>query len=405
MSFSPNDIKTDFPLLNKYPDFAFLDNASTTQTPQCVINKVNEYYNEYNANVHRGIYQIGERATFEYETVREKLLKFVSANNNYSAIYTSGTTESLNLLAHSLSELVLKKGDEVLITEMEHHSNIVPWQLACKKYGCTLKYIPINELGEWDLSQIDLLITQKTKIVSMIHQSNVFGTINPVKKITEMAKAVGAKVILDSAQSVPHGNVDIVDLNCDFIVFSGHKMLGPTGVGVLIGKTELLKLMPPFLCGGDMINTVSMDNSTWNEVPWKFEAGTPNIAQVIGLGKAIDYLNDIGMDNIHSYEENILSIAEEKLSHVLGLKIFGNPQKKGAVISFELDGVHPHDLAQILDEQNVAVRAGHHCAQPIMNKLNVPATIRTSFYIYNTEKDIDQLVNGLITARDFFSIS
>jgi len=404
MQLNPNVFKEDFPLFKKHTSLAFLDNASTTQKPQCVIDKVNEYYNEYNSNVHRGIYQIGEKATYEYESVRGKLLQLVSANDNYSAIYTSGTTESLNLLAHSLSKLVLKVGDEILITEMEHHSNIVPWQIACEKYGCTLKYIPITEKGEWDISQIDSLITQKTKIVSMIHQSNVFGTINPVKKITELAKAVGAKVILDSAQSIPHGNVNIVDLNCDFLVFSGHKMLGPTGVGILIGKTEILNMMPPFMGGGEMIYTVSMESSTWNEVPWKFEAGTPNIAQVIGLGAAIDYLNNIGMDNIHAYEKKILAIAEKKLSQVPGLKIFGNPQKKGAVISFELDGIHPHDLAQILDEHNVAVRAGHHCAQPIMNKLNVPATIRASFYIYNTEKDINQLVNGLNSALKFFSI-
>ena len=403
MSLNSLSIKKKFPLFNTHPQLAFLDNASTTQKPQCVINKYNEYYYEYNANVHRGIYQIGEKATFEYESVRNKLLKFVSADDTYSAIYTSGTTESLNLLAHSLSDLVLKAGDEILITEMEHHSNIVPWQIACEKFGCNLKYIPITENGEWDLSKIDSLLTHKTKIISMIHQSNVFGTINPVKKLTQMAQDVGAKVILDAAQSVPHGKINITEIDCDFLAFSGHKMLGPTGVGILIGKTELFNAMPPFMGGGEMIHTVSMEKSNWNEVPWKFEAGTPNIAQVIGLGSAVDYLSDIGMDKIHEFEKTILEIGVQKLSNVSGLKIFGHPKEKGAVISFELDGVHPHDLAQILDEHNVAVRAGHHCAQPIMKKLNVPATLRASFYIYNTEKDIKQLVDGLNSAIAFFS--
>ena len=395
--------KKYFPLFNTHPKLAFLDNASTTQKPQCVIDKYNEYYYKYNANVHRGIYQIGEKATFEYEAVRKKILKYVYANETYSVIFTRGTTESLNLLAHSLSDFILKADDEILITEMEHHSNIVPWQIVCKKFGCKLKYIPITEEGEWDLSKIDLLLTSKTKIVSIIHQSNVFGTINPVKKITQMAHDVGAKVILDAAQSVPNGKINIREINCDFLVFSGHKMLGPTGVGILIGKTELFNAMPPYMGGGEMIRTVTMKKSSWNEVPWKFEAGTPNIAQVIGLGSAVDFLSNIGMNKIQDFEKKILEICIEKLSNISGLKIFGKPQTKGSVISFELDGIHPHDLAQILDEHNVAVRAGHHCAQPIMKKLNVSATLRASFYIYNNEKDIDQLINGLNSAKVFFS--
>jgi cysteine desulfurase / selenocysteine lyase len=404
MTLNPKVIKNDFPIFKSHPQLAFLDNASTTQKPQIVIDKINEYYSEYNSNVHRGIYQIGEKATLEYESVRKKALEFVSADDSYSAIYTSGTTESLNLLSNSLSQLVLKEGDEVLISEMEHHSNIVPWQIACKRFGAILKYIPITKKGEWDLSQIDELINSKTKIVSLIHLSNVFGTVNPVRLVTEKAKNIGAKVIIDGAQSVPHSKININDLKCDFLVFSGHKMLGPTGVGVLIGKINILEEMPPFMGGGEMIHTVSMTNATWNEIPWKFEAGTPNIAQVIGLGASIDYLSNLGMDNIHNIENSILEVANEKLSAIEGLKIFGNPEKKGAVISFELDGVHPHDLAQILDEHNVAVRAGHHCAQPIMKKLKVPATLRASFYIYNTEEDIDQLVSGLNSAKIFFSV-
>lgn len=402
MGLNPKEIKNDFPIFQSNPQLAFLDNASTTQKPQSVIDKFNEYYCNYNANVHRGIYQIGERATFEYEAVREKVIKFLNGDDSFSTIYTRGTTESINLLANSLSQITLNEGDEVLISEMEHHSNIVPWQIACEKYNAKLKYIPITAAGDWDLSNLDQLITEKTKIVSLIHQSNVFGTVNPVEKVAQIAKSFGSIVIIDAAQSVPHGKIDLLLLNCDFLAFSGHKMLGPTGVGILVGKTDLLDKMPPFLGGGEMIHTVSMEKSTWNELPWKFEAGTPNIAQVIGLGASIDYLENIGMDNIHNFEKSILNSAMEKLSSVEGFKIFGNPKEKGAVISFELDGVHPHDLAQILDEHNVAVRAGHHCAQPIMKKLNVPATLRASFYIYNTEEDIDQLVNGLNSAKEFF---
>ncbi|MAJ44855.1 MAG: cysteine desulfurase [Candidatus Marinimicrobia bacterium] len=403
MSLIPKDIKKHFPIFQSNPDLIFLDNASTTQTPQLVIDKLNDYYTNYNANVHRGIYQIGEKATYEYESVRQKVIKFLNCDDSFTAIFTQGTTESINLLSNSLPQLVLKEGDEILISEMEHHSNIVPWQLACKRFNVKLKYIPITTEGEWDLSNLNQLITKKTKIVSLIHQSNVFGTINPIQKVTNIAKSLGATVIIDAAQSVPHSKIDIKTLNCDFLVFSGHKMLGPTGVGVLIGKTNLLDKMPPYMSGGDMINTVSMEESTWNELPWKFEAGTPNIAQVIGLGSSIDYLLKIGMDNIYRYEKSIFDLAIEKLSKVEGFKIFGNPKVKGSVISFELDGVHPHDLAQILDEKNIAVRAGHHCAQPIMEKLKVSATLRASFYIYNTEKDIDQLVRGIVDAREFFT--
>jgi len=399
----PKVIKNDFPIFQSNPQLAFLDNASTTQKPQVVIDKFNEYYTQYNANVHRGIYKIGEKATFEYEAVRNKVLDFLSADDSFSAIYTSGTTESINLLSNSLAQLVLNNGDEILITEMEHHSNIVPWQIACERFGATLKYIPITENGELDLENIDILISEKTKIVSIIHQSNVFGTVNPIKFIADKAKEFGATVIVDAAQSVPHSKIDIKELNCDFLTFSAHKMMGPTGAGILIGKTKILYEMPPFLGGGEMIHTVSMTNATWNELPWKFEAGTPNIAQIIGLGESLKYLSKIGMDNIHKFEKSILQTATDKLSEVKGLKVFGNPKEKGAVLSFELESVHPHDLAQILDEHHIAVRAGHHCAQPIMKKLNVPATLRASFYIYNTSEDIDQLVDGLNSAIKFFS--
>ena len=398
-----NNVKDDFPIFKSNPTLSFLDNASTTQTPLQVIKKLNEYYKEYNANVHRGIYNIGEKATLEYESVRQKILDFISCDQTYTTIFTKGTTESINLLASSLSELCLKENDEILITEMEHHSNIVPWQITCKKFKAKLKYIPINSSGDLDLSDLDSLINEKTKIVSLIHQSNVFGTINPINKIAEVAKSYGAFVILDAAQSVPHMKIDMKNLKSDFIVFSGHKMLGPTGVGILVGKTDILDKMPPYMSGGDMIEQVTMEKSTWNELPWKFEAGTPNIAQVIGLGTAITYLNNYGMGNIQKHENIISKYLKDKFQSVDGLKIFGSPKKRGSVISFELEGVHPHDLAQILDENNVAVRAGHHCAQPIMNKLNVAATLRVSFYLYNDQKDIDKLIYGLLDAKKMFN--
>ncbi|MBC8256714.1 MAG: cysteine desulfurase [Candidatus Marinimicrobia bacterium] len=400
------DVKTirkDFLIFQNNPDLVFLDNASTTQKPQSVIDTLSHYYENYNANIHRGIYQIAEKATAAYEKTRDNVKEFIGAKDRRSIVFTKGTTESINLVANSWGGENLKPGDEVLITEMEHHSNIIPWQLICKRTGANLKYIPINEDGSLDLSDPEKYFTINTKIVCVIHQSNVFGTINPIAEIVKLAHEVGALVLVDGAQSTPHHKVNVSELNCDFFAFSGHKMLGPTGVGVLYAKPELLEAMHPFLGGGEMIRKVTMEESTWNDIPWKFEAGTPNIAQVIGLGSAIDYINKIGRENITEYETELLKYAQEKLQSIPGINIYGTVKDKGAVFSFNVENIHPHDVAHILDTYGIAIRAGHHCAQPIMKKLNIAATNRASFYIYNTLGEIDQLVNGLIKTVELFN--
>ncbi len=393
--FDAKKIKEDFPIFRNNPDLVFLDNASTTQKPQSVIDTLSHYYENYNSNIHRGIYQIAEKATAAYEKSRDKVTKFIGAGDRRSIVFTKGTTESINLVANSWGGQNLKPGDEVLITEMEHHSNIIPWQLICERTGANLKYIPIHEAGTLDLSNPEKYFTNKTKIVCVIHQSNVFGTVNRITEIMKLAHEVGALVLVDGAQSVPHHGVNVEELGCDFFAFSGHKMMGPTGVGALYAKPELLEAMNPFLGGGEMIRKVTMESSTWNDIPWKFEAGTPNIAQVIGLGSAIDYINEIGLDRIADYENELLKYAQEKLQSISGINIYGTAKDKGAVISFNLEKIHPHDVAHILDTYGIAIRAGHHCAQPIMKKLNVAATNRASFYIYNTLAEIDQLVEGL----------
>ncbi|MFC1786126.1 aminotransferase class V-fold PLP-dependent enzyme [Candidatus Neomarinimicrobiota bacterium] len=395
-------IRSDFPIFTDKL-LVYLDSAATTQKPQQVINSISDFYSTSYANVHRGIYDLSIKATEAYHSARKKVANFINASDWRSIVFTSGTTESINLVAYSWARKNLHKGDEILITEMEHHSNIVPWQLVAEETGVTLKYIPINPDGTLELNNIDQLITNKTKIVSVIHQSNVFGTINPIKDIIVKAKGVNALTIIDAAQSIPHSHVDVQDLDCDFLAFSGHKMLGPTGIGVLYGKTELLDSMMPFMGGGDMINSVTMTESTWNDIPYKFEAGTPKIAQAIGLGAAIDYINEIGLTNIHNYIKHLLKIALEKLLIIDGLTIYGHKVgESSSVISFNLDGVHPHDLAQFLDQDGIALRAGHHCAQPIMDKLGVSSTIRVSFYLYNTEEEIDKLCSSLIKTAKFF---
>ena len=401
-SLNVEKIQADFPIFKNNPDLIFLDNASTTQKPQQVIDTLTHYYENYNSNIHRGIYTIAEKATAAYENSRDKTASFIGAKDRQSIVFTRGTTESINLVANSWGQN-LTSGDEVLITEMEHHSNIIPWQLICEKTGAILKYIPISEDGILDLSDSGTYFTEKTKIVCVIHQSNVFGTINPIAEIVTMAHDVGALVLVDGAQSVPHHSVNVSKLGCDFFAFSGHKMMGPTGVGVLYAKPELLEEMNPFMGGGEMIREVSMEKSTWNDIPWKFEAGTPNIAQVIGLGAAIDYLNEIGMQSIANYEKELLSYAKEKLQNIPELSIYGNAKEKGAVISFNIGKIHPHDVAHILDTSGIAIRAGHHCAQPIMKRLKVPATNRASFYIYNTFAEIDSLMDGLTKTVDLFS--
>lgn len=396
-------IRKDFPIFANNPELVFLDNASTTQKPQYVIDTLSHYYENFNSNIHRGIYQIAERATAAYEKTRDKVTNFIGAGDRKSIIFTKGTTEGINLVANSWGGQNLKPGDEVLITEMEHHSNIIPWQLACQRTGAKLKYIPINSHGTLDLSEPEKYFTAQTKIVCVIHQSNVFGTVNPIADIVKLAHDCGALVLVDGAQIAPHHQVNVTELDCDFFAFSGHKMLGPTGVGVLYGKPKLLEGMDPFLGGGEMIRTVSMEKSTWAEIPWKFEAGTPNIAQVIGLGAAIDYLNELGMDTVSAIEQELHNYARIKLKEIPGLTIYGDREEKGAVISFNIEGIHPHDLAHILDTQGIAIRAGHHCAQPIMKKLNVTATNRASFYIYNTVEEIDRLVEGIQKAVTMFS--
>jgi cysteine desulfurase/selenocysteine lyase len=396
-----NKIRSDFPIFAD-KSLVYLDSAATTQKPKQVIDAVSDFYSNYYANVHRGIYELSLKATEAYHSARQKVSNFINASDWRSVVFTGGTTESINLVAYSWARKNLNNRDEILITEMEHHSNIVPWQLVAEEIGVTLKYIPINTDGTLDLSDIDKLITNKTKLVSVIHQSNVFGTINPIKTIINHAKKVNAITLIDAAQSIPHSPIDVQDLDCDFLAFSGHKMLGPTGIGVLYGKTELLNSMTPFMGGGDMINSVTMTESTWNDIPYKFEAGTPKIAQAIGLGAAIDYINEIGIMKIYKYEKHILNSALEKLRRIDGLTIYGHQVgENSSVISFNLRDVHPHDLAQFLDQDGIAVRAGHHCAQPIMDKLGVNSTIRVSFYLYNTEQEINKLCASLKKTANF----
>jgi cysteine desulfurase/selenocysteine lyase len=393
--FDVKNIRKDFPIFAEQPDnFVYLDSSATTLKPQSVIDAVAGYYSKYSANVHRSIYSIGEEATAEYEGSRTKVANFINSDSK-SIIFTRGTTESINLVAYTWARKNIKAGDEILLTEMEHHSNLIPWQLCAQETGAILKHIPFNEDGTLDLSEPEKWFTHKTKLVAVIHQSNVFGTVNPIKDIIKMAHDIGAIVLVDAAQSVPHQAVDVQDMDCDFLAFSGHKMLGPTGVGVLYGKPELLEAMPPFLGGGEMIRTVSLNDSTWNDIPWKFEAGTPNIAQAIGLGAAIDYINKIRLENIHEYEQELLNYAIEKMQEIPEINIYGAAQKRGAVISFNVENIHPHDLAQFLDNDGIAIRAGHHCAQPTMKKLGVSATGRASFYVYNSKEDVVRLCESI----------
>jgi len=400
MSFSPAEIKKDFPIFSG-SDLVYLDNAATTQKPQSVLDEVDSLYSEANANVHRALYSLGSEATERFENSRKKVAKYIGANSEKEIVFTSGTTESINLLARSIGN-TLKPGDEILISEMEHHSNIVPWQMAAQRTGATLKYLSIKKTGDLDISNSEKYFTSNTKIVSLAHMSNVLGTINPIKKLSEKAHQVGAIMIVDGAQGASHMPVDVKELGCDFYAFSGHKMLGPTGIGVLWGKTEYLEEMDPFMGGGEMINTVTMESSTWNEIPYKFEAGTPNFAQAVGLGAAIDYLQNIGMNNIATHEQMLIKYALGKLNQIDGLRIHGSAKDRGGVISFNMDGIHPHDLAQFLNEDNIAIRVGHHCAQPLLKALGETATARMSFYIYNDESDVDKFCESLETIKNYF---
>ena len=399
-----NNIRNDFPAFrSKEKNFIYLDSASTSQKPQSVIDSVSSYYSSYAANIHRALYEIGEKATDKYENVRDKVKQFMNVPDSHSIIFSRSTTESINLIAYAWGTKNLSQDDHILITEMEHHSNIVPWQLLASRSNAPLDYISLKNDGMLELESFKKKISSKTKILSVSHQSNVFGTVNPINEIIDEAKKVDAITVIDGAQAVPHMKVNIEDLGCDFYAFSGHKMLGPTGVGVLIGRKNILEEMDPFMGGGEMINTVNMDKSTWNDVPWKFEAGTPNIAQVIGLGAAIDYIEKIGIENIHQYEQELLKYGLDILSQDENITLYGNPTTRGAVIPFNVKNIHPHDLAKFLDTDGICIRAGHHCAQPIMNKLKITATARASFYIYNTRNDIEKLVEGIKKTADIFN--
>ena len=401
MPFSPAEVKKDFPIFSD-SGLVYLDNAATTQKPQSVLDEVDSLYREANANVHRALYALGSEATERFENSRKKVAKYIGANSEKEIVFTSGTTESINLLARSFGN-TLKPGDEILISEMEHHSNIVPWQMTAQRTGATLKYLSIKETGELDISNPEKYFTSNTKIISLTHMSNVLGTINPIKQLSAKAHQVGAIMIVDGAQGASHLPVDVKELGCDFYAFSGHKMLGPTGIGVLWGKTEHLEEMDPFMGGGEMINTVTMESSTWNDIPYKFEAGTPNFAQAVGLGAAIDYLQNIGMDNIAAHEQMLIEYALGKLNQIDGLRIYGESQQKAGIISFTLDNAHPHDISTIIDSRGVAVRAGHHCAQPLMDWLGIAATTRASFGMYNNKSDVDALLDGLNYVKEIFS--
>ena len=392
--------KEDFPIFDDN-NLIYLDSASTSQKPKIVLDTIKNVYERYNANVHRALYDLGSKSTKLYEDSREIISELINAPSSKEIIFTSGTTASINLLSYSL-ESKLQKHDEILISHMEHHANIVPWQQLAKRIGAKLRYLPLTKSGDIDLTNSKKYFTDKTKIVSITHMSNVLGTINPVKKIAKMAKSVGAIYIIDGAQSVSHMNVNVQDLDCDFLAFSGHKMLGPTGVGILWGKMALLNDLDPFLSGGEMIDKVNLESSSWNDVPYKFEAGTPNYVQAIGMGEAVRYLLNIGMDNIHNYEKELTLYATEKLQNIANIKIYGEPDKKGGVISFNIKNIHPQDLAQFLNEDNICMRVGHHCAQPLLKTLNETSTARISFYIYNDFSDIDKLVDSINSTIKYF---
>ena len=399
-------IRKDFPILDQIVNdepLVYLDNAATTQKPKAVLEAVNRYYQEDNANVHRGVHTLAERATASYEAARETVRRFINASSTKEVLFTRGTTTGLNWVGR-FAEEILEEGDEVLISIMEHHSNILPWQEACRKTGAKLVYAYLKD-GGLDLEDFRKKLTDRTKFVSIAHASNVLGVINPVQEIAQLAHEKGAIVVVDGAQSVPHMKIDVQKLDADFFVFSGHKMAGPTGIGVLYGKEQYLNQMSPVEFGGEMIDFVYEQSATWKELPWKFEAGTPNMAGAIGLAAAIDYLEAIGMDAIERHEQDLIAYVFPKLQAIEGLKIYGSQDlaKRSGVISFNLGDLHPHDLATALDYEGVAVRAGHHCAQPLIQYLEVPATARASFYLYNTKEDCDKLVEALIKTKEFFN--
>ena len=399
-------VRADFPVLHQTVNgkpLVYLDNASTSQKPQAVIDSLVQYYSADNSNVHRGVHTLSQRATDHYEEARTKVRNFLNAESDHEIIYVRGTTEGINLVAHSFGRQNIGEGDEIIVTAMEHHSNIVPWQILCQEKGAYLKVIPINDQGELLMDEYEKLLSPRTKLVSIVHQSNALGTINPAKEIIDMAHSRGVPVLLDGAQSVQHLPIDVRGLGCDFFAFSGHKLYGPTGIGVLYGRAELLDSMPPYQGGGEMIKSVTFEKTIYNDLPHKFEAGTPDIAGAIGLGAAIDYVSNLGMGNIQAYEHELLEYGTECLSSIEGLSIIGTAKEKGAVLSFVMEGIHPHDIGTILDMEGIAVRTGHHCAQPVMDRFEIPATARASLGLYNTKEEIDALVKGIDRAIEVFS--
>lgn len=400
-----SQIRELFPILDQEVNgrpLVYLDSAATSQKPVSVIEAIDRYYEHNNANVHRGVHTLGSRATDAYEGARDTVARFLNAASSAEIIFTRGTTTALNIVASSYARSVCKEGDEIVLTPMEHHSNLIPWQQAAKATGAVLKYIPLQEDGTIRLEDVEQTITDRTKLVSITYVSNVLGVVNPIKAIAEIAHRHGAVIVVDGAQSTPHLAVDVRDLDCDFYAFSSHKMCGPTGIGVLYGKRALLEQMEPVEFGGEMIDHVDLYDSTWKELPWKFESGTPIIAGAVGLAAAIEFLQKIGMDEIARHERLLTDYAMERMSAIDGLTIYGPREGRSGLVTFNLDDVHPHDLATVLDSEGIAVRAGHHCCQPLMRWLNVPATARASFYLYNTEEDVDRFVDGLLKTKEYF---
>ena len=401
--FDVATVRSGFPALAQLVhgrQLVYLDNAATTQKPRQVIDAIRSYYEMDNANVHRGVHELSERATAAYEGAREKVRAFVNAASVREILFTRNATESINLVARAWGDANVKSGDEVLITGMEHHSNIVPWQLLCERTGATLKVIPIDDRGDLDLDAFETLLSSRTKMLAVVHLSNALGTVNPVAEMTARAKAAGAAVLIDGSQAAYHMAVDVRALGADFYAFTGHKVYGPTGIGVLWGREQILDAMPPFLGGGDMIRTVTFEGSTWNDLPYKFEAGTPNIAGAIGLGSAVDFVTSIGFDAIGAHEASLLDAATRTIEALPGVRIVGTARHKASVVSFVMDGIHPHDIGTVVDREGVAIRTGHHCAQPVMDRFCIPATARASFAMYNTTEDVDALAAALVRARE-----
>jgi cysteine desulfurase / selenocysteine lyase len=401
-------IRADFPILQRQirgKQLIYLDNAASSQKPVAVLDAMDHYYRNTNANVHRGVHTLSEEATAQYEAVRGKLTAFIGSCCPKEVVWTRNATEALNLVAFSWGRANIKRGDRILLTEMEHHSNLVPWQILAAERGAELDFVPVTDNGLLRLELLNKLLTPRTKLFAFTAASNVVGTINPVKEMTAAAHKVGALVLVDACQAVPHMPVNVQDLDIDFMAFSGHKMLGPTSIGALWGRRELLNAMPPFMGGGDMIREVHLRESSWNEIPWKFEAGTPAIAEVIGLGAAVDYLQEIGMDAVQAMERKLTRYAYERMSEIEGLKILGpGPEERGGLVSFILGNTHPHDIAAALDSMGIAIRAGHHCAQPLHERYGLPASARASFYIYNTREEVDALVDGLQKVVEYFGV-